>query len=242
MRDLTKEVLALVRPGVKPYQERRQGEQTGLAAIDSILVHRCDPWKMRTNLGLPTLPTITAVEFARMFCEHDLGTGWKHPYPLMVWPDGRIDYVVPLELASPHARVWNSRAIGVVMVGDFRHQPPPLTQYSALINLLKWLVLAYCQRLEVNHKGQILPALMGHGEAPGADDSGNKKPGAFEACPGDMLKMDVVRFDVQAAQRREAVLTLQAQGLNLQDPLAALGRLGLAIDPSHPEGGGSIRS
>lgn len=98
--------------------------------IDTVMLHRIGP-----TLG--PAPAGSAVEIAAWFREHPevLGTTMM-PYTFVIPPDGKTEQAVWVSMRTPHGRSWNTRAIGVALVGDFRRQPPTDQQVDAAAALV----------------------------------------------------------------------------------------------------------
>lgn len=119
---------------------RRQPHQ-----IDTVILHRIGSAKGRrpaTCKGWwphdPPHPIgENAVEIATWFKEHPeaLGTPLM-PYTFVIPRDGTIEQAVWLVTKTPHALRWNSRAIGVALVGDFRYEDPTSEQVDAAAALI----------------------------------------------------------------------------------------------------------
>ncbi|MCK5690153.1 N-acetylmuramoyl-L-alanine amidase [Myxococcota bacterium] len=147
-------------------------------AIDRLIVHRIEVSQEDASFG------DSAEETARFFIEHPIGvdaTGGKMPYPLLIEKDGTLCQTVALQKITPHARSYNPTAIGVALVGDFRHEPPEPAQYNTLISTLA----ALAAELDLGSA-----AIVGHDELSG----GSKDP--EKQCPGAHLSMDEVRTEV----------------------------------------------
>lgn len=179
-------------------------------AIKGIMVHRVG---IDLKANPPTIVGRDALEICRAFqgqVKHLLdvarATGYQNPYTVIIGGDhagaehdGTIWQAMPLDEVGWHARRWSPGYIGVACIGDFRVQPPSRRQRAALVFTLAVL----CGRLGLDPYKHI----KGHGEVPGAHD-GTKAPGKPNACPGDLLDLDLVRDDVALVRKARSVLHL----------------------------------
>lgn len=148
--------------------------------IDRIIVHRIEVSQEDESFGDDPR------EIARFFREHPIGvkaTGGSMPYPLVIERDGRITQTLPLDIASPHAKAYNQRAIGVACVGDFRTAAPSVAQYGALVSLCCDLL----NRLHLDAE-----AIRGHDGLDGASSDPDKE------CPGRALSLPKLRSAVRS--------------------------------------------
>ena len=158
-----------------------QGERRAPGSIDRIIVHRIEVSQEDPSFG--DQPS----EVIRFFATHPIGqkaTGGKMPYPLLLDARGIITQCLPLGLVSMHARKFNSRAIGLALVGDFRSKPPSAAQRRALVVVGAHLL----HRLDLP-----VEALCGHDTLDGGSADPDKE------CPGHYLPMDALRADTAAA-------------------------------------------
>lgn len=148
--------------------------------ITTIAVHRVGKdLKLKTSLG------DTAEEICDRFRndpEVAKYTGGEIAYTLMIEADGTVKQCLPIDDVGQHAARWNTVALGVAMIGDFRVTLPSLEQRTTLIELLAML----CMALGLDPRA----AIRGHDELPG----GTKSPG--KSCPGEHVNMPRVREDV----------------------------------------------
>lgn len=183
-----------------------------ISDVGIVAVHRIwfDDW----DLGLLTDPELTPnpIDVLRRFAddpELTRYTGGETPYTFVV--DRAGDWWQGLRLADTgaHARRWNSAAVGVAVLGDFRKIPPSPEQLSGLLAGLVDL----CQALRVDPlgrrrlRGALVRELSGHDELPGGSADASK------ACPGPLLDMDSLRADVAALTRARAVNRLLELGI-----------------------------
>lgn len=134
----------------------------------------------------------TPQEVARFFAEHPIGvaaTGGAMPYPLLVGPSGALVQTLALRLIAPHARAHNCQALGLGVIGDFRHQPPPPRQYAAVVQMCAAVLQCF---------GLSPAALMAHDVLLEGTADPNK------ICPGAHLPMDTLRRDVARARHHGA--------------------------------------
>jgi N-acetylmuramoyl-L-alanine amidase len=114
--------------------------------------------------------TGSAEAFARYHVQEQ---GWPGVgYHYVIGQDGYIKKCHPAEIISYHASGYNSRSLGVCLVGNFDEQKPTRVQLDALIELLKQLMKAYGIR-----------NVIGHREVPHTNKS----------CPGKNVNMDEIR-------------------------------------------------
>ncbi len=122
-----------------------------------------------------------AVGVAQWFAErpHLLGTP-SMPYTFIITKMGIVEQALPLKVRAPHAWTWNSRAIGVGVIGDFRVTGPSPQQYAA------------CAGLAVRLQDQLHRPLhiAGHTHLEKATKQTDK------VCPGDKFIIDAVRESV----------------------------------------------
>lgn len=161
------------------------GARRARDSIDRVIVHR-----IAVSQEDPTYQD-TPAEVIRFFATHPIGrqaTGGTMPYPLLVDHRGQVSQCAPLSVITMHARQYNARAIGVGLLGDFRHAAPTSAQRRALIYVGAYL-LAHLQ-LSVD-------ALCAHDGLTGASADPDKE------CPGRFLPMEPLRVDVaEVLQRR----------------------------------------
>ena len=75
---------------------------------------------------------------------------------------------------------WNSRAIGICLVGNFEEEPPTAAQLASLERLCRWL----CLRCSIPPEN-----VLGHG----------KTDGNHTLCPGRLLDLDALRRHLREA-------------------------------------------
>lgn len=115
-------------------------------------------------------------------------TGGEVPYTFIIGQRGEVWQCLPLSDAGRHARRWNSVAIGVALVGDFRFFKPTPSQHRAAV----WLCSLLCWALGFDPA----KAVAGHDELPGGRKDKSKR------CPGENLPMDVFRAEVSKTSPR----------------------------------------
>lgn len=147
---------------------------------------RRDPWATDTlavhRAGGPKWPT-DVLELVRALTPH--WPGQRCPYHWFVLDDGQVFQALDLEDKGAHARVWNRRAEGIAVIGDFRVQAPTSAAVDALVGLLAWR----CGVLGLEpHE-----AIRRHDELVGGSRYRSK------ACPGELLRLDAV---ARRARRR----------------------------------------
>lgn len=165
-----------------------------LKDIDRVVVHRID-----RELGLD------AVAIARSFRDRSsmysagMYTNGEMPYTFVICEDGAVDQSLELSDAGPHARKWNTPAVGIAVIGDFREHVPKAAQWVNLVELsvelLRWL-------------GLSSTGLYGHDELPGGSVDPLKK------CPGKHLDMHALRLETQKVMSRHGFDGLKALGVS----------------------------
>lgn len=86
-----------------------------------------------------------AVEHVRKAQDlHKRVRGWNDVgYHYMIDWKGRIFQGRPVDRLGAHTEGNNTGSIGVVLLGDFSRQRPPLEQVASLKTLLRWLIAAH---------------------------------------------------------------------------------------------------
>lgn len=108
-------------------------------------------------------------------------TGYQMPYTFVISPEGVIEQALKLSDYGPHARAWNSKGVGIGVIGDFRRHGVPTAQYQSLV--------ALCSCLAAWMDGA--KSIYGHDELRDSmADSGKQ-------CPGPKLDMRMLRADVK---------------------------------------------
>ena len=174
------------------------GPRRPLYQIDSIILHRIGGTAARPATCAPDYPGHnpphsigeTAVEIAAWFRTHPEAAGTaRMPYTFVVRRDGVVEQALWLTVSAPHARRWNTRAIGIAIVGDFRHEVPPSLQVDAVTGL--------CARLNDTLRRPL--AIYGHSmwipDVAGATKDISKQ------CPGPLFAAAYkeVRLEVRTA-------------------------------------------
>jgi hypothetical protein len=103
-------------------------------------------------------------------------SGGETPYHLLVRTDGTIDQCLEIGDMGSHARRWNTSALGVAVVGDFRSHPPTAKQWDSLVDICALLLSWGC-------------CVRGHDEMLGAGNPDKR-------CPGRHLDMAQLRESV----------------------------------------------
>jgi N-acetylmuramoyl-L-alanine amidase len=138
--------------GKKAYPRR------ALSMIDCIVVHHS-----ATLSGSPKA-------FADYHVKHNKWPGIGYHY--VIGKAGEVWMTNTPDTISYHATGYNSRSIGVCMVGNFDQQPFGGAQKTALLALLRYLLDVY----------PGVKFLLGHYET-----------GAKKSCPGKHVDMDELR-------------------------------------------------
>jgi hypothetical protein len=150
-----------------------------LENITTIIVHR-----IGEEVGVDAREISLAFRSGAPSC----ATWGENPYHFLVWPDGKIQQIVPLDDASPHARRFNHVAIGIGTVGDFRKHKPTPQQAIELAGLCATLC---AWRPSLGIEGHTDTGLTGSTSDP------------FKSCPGKHLSIDKLRE--LTAKRRMAL-------------------------------------
>lgn len=171
---------------VPPLKDWGAYKQRQLSEITSLMFHRIGPTLPFQGATGPTtdVPLTDAAGIARWFelnGQKEIGSP-KMPYTFVIPQVGsRLYQAVPLKCVTPHALVWNRRAVSVAFIGDFRRTKPTPFQVEAA----KWISL----RVQ-DHIGRRL-TLERHSLAAGGTDDpkGHECPGAkfkpaFDAIEG----------------------------------------------------------
>lgn len=101
-------------------------------------------------------------------------------YTYVILKDGTIQWAADHKVRTPHVGDHNSRALGICLVGDFRHEQPTPEQYASLYELLEYLMEKLPGIKDVTQ-------ILGHQEYSGY---------AWKQCPA--LDMDALRGELQA--------------------------------------------
>ena len=149
-------------------------------------------------------------------------TGGTMAYHYVVLPD-LVQQALPLEEQGAHARRWgNAHGVGVAILGDFRTERPPRSQWLMALALCADLVpILRPHSYEVrdllpNHLRYGVP-VVGHGEVKGAYSKASDKtqPHGRNACPGQHWDMRAFRGEVEREVLRRAALRLSGLGHRL---------------------------
>lgn len=176
--------------------------------LNTVGIHRIwfDDWELDEEH--------TPVEICRRFIDDpDIAkyTRGELAYTIMIDAVGRRWQILELSDIGQHASVWNTPALGIGVIGDFRKRPPTRAQMIALIDLCSDL----CPALGIDpmgkssHRGLEAPSLAGHDELPRGSKDATKR------CPGNLLPMDQLRWDVAAMIKATAQQRVLRDGLVL---------------------------
>ena len=145
-----------------PRHRRRRYRRRKLSSIRYIVVHH------GAAMG-DGLSRIRA--YARYHVE---SLGWPGiGYHFAVAKDGTIYRTQPLDVVSYHVGGYNSKSVGVVLVGHYDIEDPPPEQMASARHLCAWL----CEELGLPPEN-----VRGHREF----------PGVHKTCPG--LKVEMASF------------------------------------------------
>lgn len=171
-------------------------------SIDTVVVHRVGKdLKYGIDLG-DTGPEVSD-HFTGRNDEHPAvakATGGQNAYTFMIGGDlcgaqndGIVWQILPLFDAGAHAKRWNSRAVGIALIGDPRVKAPSITQRNSLVDLL----VMVCGALKIVPDDlpvgsrTATPGLRCHDELKGSSSDPNK------ACPGGTVDMSQIRAEVR---------------------------------------------
>jgi len=167
------------------FKQRDWGKHDGLG------IHR---------VGYDHLTKVNLGETAPEICDHFTGknsqypevaraTGGENAYTIMIGASGAVWQCLPLGDIGYHARRWSYNCVGIAVIGDPRYVELPHKQYWALVD-----VCVLLSRVLGTSKEQI----RGHDELKGGSKNTKKE------CPGRLLIMDDLRFEVDAVMRSTA--------------------------------------
>jgi len=103
-----------------------------LAEIDTVVVHHSGP---------PTDQrcTLDAIAAWHVWGTSDHKVEWPGiAYDVVVYADGRAYLVKPPDLVGYHCGEWNTRSVGIVLVGDYSDSAPPDAQLEAARQVISW--------------------------------------------------------------------------------------------------------
>lgn len=73
-----------------------------------------------------------------------LNNGWTGAgYHVIIYPDGSAHEGRPIDCIGAHCYEYNSRSVGVNLVGNFEQYPPTSEQIATLKEVLRWLKQKY---------------------------------------------------------------------------------------------------
>lgn len=161
---------------------------------------------------------------AREICERFVSdpkiaryTGGELPYPFLVDAGGVVTQALTIGDIGKHAAVWNSEALGVGIIGDFRKHGILHRQLDSVIELCAELCAAHgIQPLRTisvdlrNGKTATAFGVSGHDELPGATHSPDKQ------CPGKYIGMNNLRFSIGEEMIRAARARLVYSGVAVE--------------------------
>jgi hypothetical protein len=123
-------------------------------------------------------------------------TGYQNAYTVLFGGDlgpaefdGAAWQCLPLDEIGPHGRRFSPGFLGLGLIADPREKPISHRQRAALVDV--------CAVLCDGYGWDPTKRILGHGEVKGSH-SGTKAPGRPAACPGDLLDMDALRFEIRA--------------------------------------------
>lgn len=185
----------------------------GFEGAQGIMVHRCGV-NRKTGVVLGYCgPDVLDAFLGRVprWKKVAKATGGENAYSIYIGGDcgpaeldGLIWQAIPLEEVGYHARRFSAPYIGIGCIGDYRVDEMSAVQYNSLTGICSELCLGFGWSSYTNIKG--------HGEQPGAHD-GSKAPGKPAACPGDLLDMNGLRYDVEQIMQERARMRLHDAGL-----------------------------
>jgi len=156
-----------------------KGSILPLLAVRAVIVHRTDLKLLTPNNPHPIPDALLdGPGLCRAFMAHDLGTGRRPPYHVLIRQDGIAEQCLPLSIAGAHCVGRNHQSLAVAVVGDFRHILPSAAQWDALV----WVV---AQWMPIN--GGL--DTVGHSEIPNGSHDPNK------ICPGRHINVRQVEIE-----------------------------------------------
>jgi hypothetical protein len=181
--------------------------------INRIVVHRCGvDLKWGNVLGYDGIAVANAfLGRVPQWIDVAKAVGRENAYTFLIGGnlgpeefDGVVWQCLKLDEIGNHARAYSYGAIGVGCIGDFRIQEASQKQYESLIELL----FLICRGLMLDP----LVAIRGHGSIRGSHD-GSKAPGRSNACPGDLLDMELLQQGVLSYSKRRGCEELEKLGI-----------------------------
>lgn len=184
---MTEHAFELKRVDIPNVPGTRSGKTRAISDIDTAIFHRI-------HVGNPESDDAAAI--AKFFM--DEGKKWigthHMPYPFIIpraQPSGRlvlVEQCVPLWAVTPHAKAWNTRAVGIGVVGDFRKQAPTAKQKAACLWLAQRLADVCTPHLKLRRTATKKNFLVTvHGALTTATSDPEKLIGGKEECPGPMF-------------------------------------------------------
>lgn len=185
----------------------------GFEGASGIMVHRCGVDRQTGTVLGYTAHDICDAFLGRVprWRKVSKATGGENAYSIYIGGDcgpaeldGLIWQTLPLEEVGYHGRRFSVPYIGIGCIGDFRADPPSAALYASLSDI--------CSELCLGYGWDPYESIRGHGEEPRAHD-GSKAPGEPAACPGDLLVMNELRYDVGKLMQEGARRRLHDAGL-----------------------------
>lgn len=180
--------------------------------LEGIMVHRCGvDLRTGTVLGYEARGVVSEFLGRGSYPEVAKATGGENAYTIMIGGnlgpaefDGAIWQLLSLDEVGHHARRFSAKYLGVALIADPREQPCSPMQYGSLVD--------FCAEVCAGWGWDPYKMIRGHGEVRGAH-GGNKAPGEPYACPGDLLDMNGLRYDVETMIKDQARSRLADAGL-----------------------------
>jgi N-acetyl-anhydromuramyl-L-alanine amidase AmpD len=177
-----------------PRHPTKEYEKRSLSDIDMIVVHTTDWDTVPRHVAAYDVAPYTTVRNQRIY-NHISKTGCPAiTYHEGIMRDGTIYKTLDYKEISWHAGKWNDRSIGVACYykttndqGEDTYPPPP-----RMISSLNRRLAQLCFDLELTPD-----KIVGHRELKGTGwfwEKGSRR--LRKTCPGLMISMDRVRFDV----------------------------------------------
>ncbi|MFB5660753.1 N-acetylmuramoyl-L-alanine amidase [Alteribacillus sp. HJP-4] len=171
-----------------PIHNHKRYHKRDLSAVRQIVIHHS-----ATSSG-------TSLAFANFHINHHDWPGIGYHYVIL--KNGIVQETQKLTTVSYHVSSHNLKSIGICLVGDFTTHSPPLKQYAAAVELVRYL-----------QKDKPELAVFGHSECPG--NSSTRCPalnmhdfrGAVRQKAGSFAAK---RPMLQEGMRGEAVVSLQS--------------------------------
>jgi len=143
------------------------------------------------------------------------GQGWGGiGYHLAVFPSGRYYLCGSLDGARAHVAFRNHELIGIVLIGDFSTQPPPLLQLDAGAQAVAFVRRTYPDRPIKGHRDWALPQYP-------------------TACPGGTYKSWLSYLNGPPAKEQDMIYLVQRRSTGHIYAVGPDGRRWYVVSPDH---------